>query len=75
MSDNDSMRNDLIARATELRVFDNPEECTDDQLYWAIKAEEASAAWLARLETLPSDEAKRDAVHRLSVQLTEGTNP
>lgn len=68
---NDSMRDDLIARATELGCFDNPAECTNDQLYWAIKAEEAAGAWLGRLETLPTDDAKRDAVHRLRVQMEE----
>lgn len=68
---NDSMRDDLIARATELRVFDDPAERTNDELYWAIKAEENCAAWLARMESLPTDAAKRDAVHRLRVQMEE----
>lgn len=70
-----SRRDDLIARATELRVFDNPAERTDQQLADAIAAEEAAGAWLARLETLPTDEAKSAAVRRLaqSFRQAEGT--
>lgn len=70
----DEARNALIARAAELKVFDTPEERTDDELYWAIKAEENCAAWLARLESLPTDEAKREAVHRMSQQLRGGVS-
>jgi hypothetical protein len=68
---NDSMRDDLIARATELQVFDAPAERTNNELYWPIKAEENAAAWLTRMESLPTDAAKRDAVHRLRVQMEQ----
>lgn len=61
-------RQELITRAHELGVFIVPEERTDKELRDAIDAEEASAAWLDRLERLPTDEAERDAVHRLAQQ-------
>lgn len=62
-------RQELITRAHELGVFTVPEERTDQELRDAIAAEEASAAWLDRLEKLPTDAAKRDAVHRLRLDL------
>lgn len=55
-------------RARELGCFPDPENYTDTQLLDAIKAEQAAASWLDRLEQLPTDEAKRDAVHRLAQQ-------
>ncbi len=62
-------RQELITRACELGVFCEPEAHTDQELRDAIAAEEASAAWLDRLEQLPTDEAKRGAVHRLAEEL------
>jgi hypothetical protein len=59
-------RQELITRAHQLGVFVVPEERTDQELRDAIAAEVASAAWLDRLEQLPTDEAKREAVHRLA---------
>lgn len=46
----------LVTRTHELGVFVVPEEKTDQELRDAIAAEEASAAWLDRLEQLPTDE-------------------
>lgn len=68
------MRNraELIARATELGCFDNPNERTDEQLHWAIEAEEASARWLNRFESLPTDEAKSAALRQLAHDFTKG---
>ncbi|MFC8531900.1 hypothetical protein [Nocardia sp. NPDC057227] len=65
----EARRQRLIARATELGVFDRPEDRTDEELFWAIRAEESGADWLTRVESLPSDEAKRDAWRRLSDQM------
>lgn len=59
-------RDELITRARELGLWDDPENRTDQQLRDAIAAEEASAEWLFKLEQLPTDEQKRDAVRRLS---------
>ncbi|MFE7799036.1 hypothetical protein [Nocardia sp. NPDC057440] len=59
-------RQRLEERARELGCFLDPENYTDMQLLDAIKAEQAAAAWMARLETLPTDEAKRDVVARLA---------
>ncbi|WP_078278521.1 hypothetical protein [Mycobacteroides franklinii] len=60
----------LIARARELDVFPDPESRTDEQLSDAIAAEEAATLWLQRLEQLPTDEAKRAAIHRLAQSLS-----
>lgn len=62
-------RAELIGRAEALGVFDRPADHTDQELRDAIAAEEAADTWLKRLEQLPDDEAKRDAVHRLRVDL------
>lgn len=70
--DDAKTRADLIARATELGCFSNLEECTDEQLDWAIKAEEAAGAWLNQLERVPTDEAKSEAVRRLGRDFAEG---
>jgi hypothetical protein len=59
------MRQTLEDRARDLGCFPDPENYSDQQLLDAIKAEQAAGAWLDRLEQLPTDEAKRDAVHRL----------
>jgi len=59
----------LMARAARLGVVGDPGEYTDTELADAIAAELLSGEWLARLERLPSDEAKRDAVHRLALAL------
>jgi hypothetical protein len=58
-------RQRLEDRARQLGCFPDPENYTDQQLVDAIKAEQAAAVWMDRLEQLPTDEAKRDAVHRL----------
>ena len=70
-----STRDQLIARARELGCFERPEEHTDKQLLDAIKAEEAAKAWLGRLDNLSSDEAKRDAIRRLSDSMTNADTP
>lgn len=70
-----STRDDLIARAAELGCFERPEERTDKQLLDAIKAEEAAKAWLGRLDNLSTDEAKRDAIRRLSDSMTKADTP
>lgn len=62
-------RDTLVAKARELGVYDAPEERTDQELIDAIAAEEAAGAWLARMEALPTDEMKRDAVRRLAEDL------
>lgn len=64
----DPMRDDLIRRSNELGCFPDPENHTDEQLYWAIRAEEAATRWMARYEALP-EEAQRDAAHRLRLNL------
>lgn len=64
----ESERKHLEDRARELGCFPDPENYTNRQLLDAIMAENAAAAWLSRLEQLPTDEAKRDAVHRLAQQ-------
>lgn len=66
-------RDKLIARARELG-FERPEDYTDMQLLDAIKAENAATAWMNRFEALPTDEAKRDAIHRLSADFKRGSN-
>ena len=66
MSDPQSERQHLEDRARELGCFPDPENYTNRQLMDAIMAEQAAAAWLERLEQLPTDEAKRAAVHRLA---------
>lgn len=63
-----SERQYLEDRARELGCFPDPENYTSRQLMDAIMAEQAAAAWLDRLEQLPTDEAKRDAVHRLGLE-------
>lgn len=60
------IRQRLEARARELGCFDDPENRTDQQLRDAINAEEAAGEWLTRLEQLPTDHAKQDAIRRLS---------
>jgi hypothetical protein len=69
-----SEREQLVIRARQLDLFPEPEKRTDQQLRDAIAAEEAAGAWLARLEQLPTDEAKRDAVHRLRLDLDEAVS-
>jgi hypothetical protein len=59
-------RQHLEDRARELGCFPDPENYTDTQLLDAIKAEQAAGAWLARVEQLPTDQAKREAWARLS---------
>lgn len=64
-------RDELLARAVELGCW-NPDDAklaTDEQLRDAIAAEEAAGEWLAKLEALPTDEARREAVHRLRLDL------
>ena len=65
-------RDDLIARATELGCFDAPDECTDEQLHWAIEAEDACAAWLNRFETLTTEEVKSTALRQLAQDFASG---
>lgn len=55
--------------ARELGCFPDPENYTSRQLMDAIMAEQAAAAWLDRLDQLRQWEAKRDAVHRLRLDL------
>ena len=62
-------RQHLEDRARELGCFPDPENYTNRQLMDAIMAEKAAAEWLERLEQLPSDEAKRNAVHRLRLDM------
>lgn len=62
-------RDQLEARARELGCFLDAEARTNIELADAIAAEEAAGAWLDRLEQLPTDEAKRDAVHRLRLSI------
>ena len=64
-------RDNLITYARELGCFDDPDERTDQQLIDAIAAEKLSGEWLDRLEKLPTDEAKADAVHRLRLSFDE----
>lgn len=61
----------LIKQARALECFSDPEQRTDKELQDAINAETAAAAWLDRLEQLPTDEAKRAAVHRLRLDLED----
>ncbi|WP_454199554.1 hypothetical protein [Nocardia sp. Marseille-Q1738] len=68
-------RQQLEDRARELGCFPDPENYTDMRLLDAIKAEQAAAAWMNRFERLPSDEAKRDAVHRLARDFAETEKP
>lgn len=68
-------RQRLEDRARELGCFPGPENYTDTQLLDAIKAEQAAAAWLARMEALPTDEAKSEAVRRLARAFEGGSNP
>jgi hypothetical protein len=65
-------RQQLEDRARALGCFLDVEARTNQELADAIAAEEAAGAWLARLEQLPTDEAKRDAVHRLRLQIEAG---
>lgn len=60
-------RDALIGRARQLGVWDDPEAHTDTELMDAIAADRLSGEWLARLDRLPTDEAKREAIHRLRV--------
>lgn len=68
-----STRQRLEDRARELGCFPDPENYTDMQLLDAIKAEQAAGAWLARMESLPTDEAKRNAIRRLSRDFAGGS--
>lgn len=62
-------RSELLGRAEALGVFEHPDDYSDEQLRDAIAAEEACASFVDRLEQLPTDEAKRDAIHRLRLGL------
>jgi hypothetical protein len=66
-------RDALIARARELGCFEDASQRSDQQLIDAIAAEQLSGEWLDRLAKLPTDEAKRDAVHRLRLTMENPT--
>lgn len=66
-------RQSLLTRAYEMGVIVVPEERTDQELIDALAAERLSGEWLDRLEKLPTDEAKRDAVHRLRLSMDNPT--
>lgn len=69
-------RGALIARADELGILtkswpgQHPGNHSDQVIIDAIAAaDRLSAEWLDRLDKLPTDEAKRDAVHRLRLAM------
>lgn len=66
-------RGALIRLAVELGCVADADKCTDQALIDAIVAEKLCGEWLNRLERLPTDEAKRDAVHRLRVGFDQVT--
>lgn len=68
-------RDALAARARELGVLTDaswpgqrPQNHSEQVIIEAIAAEKLSGEWLERLEKLPTDEAKREAVHRLRLE-------
>ncbi len=64
-----NIRQKLENLARELGCFDDPENHTDQELLDAIKCEQACMDWMARWETLPTEGAQREAVHRLRLSL------
>lgn len=66
-------RRALLAYADELGLVPDLDIITDEQLIDAIAAEKLSGEWLDRLEKLPTDEDKREAVHRLRLALENPT--
>jgi hypothetical protein len=66
-------RQELEDEARVLGCFPDPEGRTDEQLRDAISAERAAGEWIRRFEQLPSDAAKRDAIHRLALDLEKAS--
>lgn len=71
-------RDALTTRARDLGVLvddswpgQRPQNHSEQVIIDAIAAELLSGEWLERLEKLPTDEAKRAAVHRLRLEFEE----